>query len=90
MYDLGDSWTAVGWESVLDRDPDVIVICNYGDVTAEQKKKFVLSYLPLKHVSAITHKRVFVLDYVDLVESPRDPSAIARLSAYLRRVAESQ
>ncbi|MET8432151.1 ABC transporter substrate-binding protein [Streptomyces sp900116325] len=90
MHDLDDSWTAVGWESVLDRDPDVIVICNYGDVTAEQKKKFLLSYPPLKNVSAIKHKRVFALDYVDLVESPRNPSAIARLGAYLRRVAESQ
>ncbi|MFB6706477.1 ABC transporter substrate-binding protein [Streptomyces sp. NPDC056333] len=90
MHDLDDSWTAVGWESVLDRDPDVIVICNYGDVTAEQKKKFLLSYPPLKNVSAIKHKRVFALDYVDLVESPRNPSAIARLGAYLKRVAEAQ
>ncbi|MFJ7949495.1 ABC transporter substrate-binding protein [Streptomyces sp. NPDC096354] len=89
MHDVDDSWTAVGWESVLDRDPDVIVICNYGDVTAEQKKKFLLSYQPLKNVSAIKHKRVFVLDYVDLVESPRNPSAIARLGAYLGKVAEA-
>lgn len=89
MHDLDDSWTAVGWESVLDRDPDVIVICNYGDVTAEQKKKFLLSYQPLKNVSAIKHKRVFVLDYVDLVESPRNPSAIARLGAYLEKAAEA-
>ncbi|WP_369231139.1 ABC transporter substrate-binding protein [Streptomyces sp. R21] len=90
MHDLDDSWTTVGWESVVDRDPDVIVICDYGDVTAEQKKKFLLSYPPLKNVSAIKHKRIFVLDYVDLVESPRNPSAIARLGTYLRTAAEEQ
>ncbi|MFI9169381.1 ABC transporter substrate-binding protein [Streptomyces lincolnensis] len=84
MHDVDDSWTTVGWESVVERDPDVIVICDYGDVSAERKKKFLLSYAPLRNVSAVKHRRIFVLDYVDLVESPRNPSAIARLGAYLR------
>ncbi|MGW5466637.1 ABC transporter substrate-binding protein [Streptomyces chartreusis] len=87
MHDVADSWTTVGWETVVERDPDVIVICDYGDVSAEQKKKFLLSYGPLRNVSAVKHKRIFVLDYVDLVESPRNPSAIARLGTYLRTVA---
>ncbi|MEY9989453.1 iron complex transport system substrate-binding protein [Streptomyces sp. V4I8] len=88
MHDVQDSWTTVGWESVVQRDPDVIVICDYGDVSAEQKKKFLLSYPPLRNVSAVKHKRIFVLDYVDLVESPRNPTAVARLGTYLRKVAE--
>ncbi|GLP63896.1 iron transporter [Streptomyces sp. TUS-ST3] len=86
MHDMDDSWTTVGWESVIERNPDVIVICDYGDVSAEQKKKFLLSYGPLRNVSAVRHKRIFVLDYVDLVESPRNPAAIARLGTYLRSV----
>lgn len=90
MHDVEDSWTTVGWESVVQRDPDVIVICAYGDVSAEQKKKFLLSYAPLRNVSAIKHHRIFVLDYVDLVESPRNPSAIARLGSYLRTVAAAE
>ncbi|KFF98518.1 hypothetical protein IQ62_25100 [Streptomyces scabiei] len=89
MHDVEDSWTTVGWESVVRRDPHTIVICDYGDVSAEQKKKFLLSYAPLRNVSAIKHKRIFVLDYVDLVESPRNPSAVARLGAYLRTGADS-
>lgn len=84
MHDVRDSWTTVGWESVVERNPDVIVICDYGDVSAEQKKKFLLSYAPLRNVSAVKHRRIFTLDYVDLVESPRNPSAIARLGEYLR------
>ncbi|MER6527377.1 ABC transporter substrate-binding protein [Streptomyces sp. NPDC001508] len=88
MHDADDSWTTVGWESVVERNPDVIVICDYGDVSAEQKRKFLLSYAPLRGVSAVKHKRIFVLDYVDLVESPRNPSAIVRLGAYLRTVAQ--
>lgn len=84
MHDLEDSWTTVGWETVVERNPDVIVICDYGDVSAEQKKRFLLSYAPLRNVSAVKHQQIFTLDYVDLVESPRNPSAIERLGTYLR------
>ncbi|MFC8089882.1 ABC transporter substrate-binding protein [Streptomyces sp. NPDC057301] len=90
MHDLRDSWTTVGWETVVERDPDVIVICDYGDVSAEQKRKFLLSYAPLRNVSAVKHKRIFVLDYVDLVESPRNPSAVDRFGTYLRKVAKER
>ncbi|MDT0452348.1 ABC transporter substrate-binding protein [Streptomyces hesseae] len=86
MKDLKDSWVTVGWETVVERDPEVIVINNYGAVSAEEKKKFLMSYPPLAGVSAIKNDRVFVLDYVDLVESPRNPSAIAALAGYLKGV----
>ncbi|PKV89736.1 ABC transporter substrate-binding protein [Streptomyces sp. TLI_146] len=87
MHDVADSWTTVGWESVVERNPDVIVVCDYGEVSAEEKKKFLLSHPPLRDVSAVKNRRIFTLDYVDLVESPRNPSAIARFGAYLRTVA---
>ncbi|GHF45855.1 iron transporter [Streptomyces mashuensis] len=86
MKDLKDSWVTVGWESVVERDPEVIVVNNYGSVSAEQKKEFLLSYPPLANVSAVKNKQIFVLDYVDLVESPRNPSAIAALARYLNGV----
>lgn len=86
MKDLKDSWVTVGWETVVERDPEVIVINNYGNVSAEEKKKFLMSYPPLAGVSAIKNDRVFVLDYVDLVESPRNPAAVAALADYLKGV----
>ncbi|MBF6044109.1 ABC transporter substrate-binding protein [Streptomyces sp. NRRL B-1677] len=88
MKDLKDTWPSVGWETVVERNPDVIVINNYGDVTAEQKKEFLKSYPPLAGVSAVKNDRIFVLDYVDLVESPRNPAAIAALARYLKGVRE--
>lgn len=87
MKDLRDSWTTVGWETVVARDPEVIVINDYGETTAAQKEKFLKSYAPLRNVSAVRNDRIFVLDYVDLVESPRNPAAITALAGYLRKVA---
>ncbi len=86
MGDVADSWTTVGWESVVERDPEVIVINNYGTPDAEAKRKFLTSFPPLAGVSAVRNGRIFVLDYVDLVESPRNPAAIIALADYLRTV----
>ncbi|GGX36996.1 hypothetical protein GCM10010297_67840 [Streptomyces malachitofuscus] len=47
MKDLRGSWTTVGWETVVARDPEVVVINDYGDTTAEQKRRFLMSYEPL-------------------------------------------
>lgn len=88
MKDLKDSWTTVGWETVVDRDPEVIVINNYGDTGADQKRKFLTSYKPLAGVSAIKNDRIVVLDYVDLVESPRNPAAVSSLAESLRTFAK--
>ncbi|MER6616587.1 ABC transporter substrate-binding protein [Streptomyces xantholiticus] len=87
MKDLKDSWATVGWETVVERDPEVIVINDYGDTTAEQKRKFLKSYPPLADVSAVKNDRIVVLDYAELVESPRNPAAIASLAADLRNLA---
>ncbi|MGW7355471.1 ABC transporter substrate-binding protein [Streptomyces sp. NPDC054802] len=87
MKDLEDSWATVGWETVVERDPEVIVINDYGDTTADQKRKFLKSYPPLAGVSAVKNDRIVVLDYADLVESPRNPAAIASLAADLRKFA---
>ena len=40
MNDFKKSWGTVTWEEVIDRNPEVIVIVNYGNVTADQKKEF--------------------------------------------------
>lgn len=84
--DLDDSWTTVGWEAVVDRDPDVILINDYADgeaTTPDEKRAFLESYPPLKDVSAIKAKRFFVLPYAALVESPRNPAAIEAFARFL-------
>ncbi|MGW6915161.1 ABC transporter substrate-binding protein [Kitasatospora sp. NPDC054939] len=87
MGDLADSWTTVGWESVVQRDPEVIVINDYGTPDAEAKRAFLKSFPPLANVSAVRNDRIFVLDYASLVESPRNPAAITALAGFLRGVA---
>ncbi|MBB5955438.1 iron complex transport system substrate-binding protein [Saccharothrix tamanrassetensis] len=84
--DLDDSWTTVGWEAVVARNPEVIVINDYADgdaSTPEQKRAFLESYPPLREVPAVKDKRFFVLPYAALVESPRNPAAIESFARFL-------
>ncbi|WP_160108999.1 ABC transporter substrate-binding protein [Pseudomonas izuensis] len=64
LDDVEASWTRVNWESVVERNPQVIVIVDYGEVTAEQKMQFLLDNKALQSVDAIKHQRFIVIPYV--------------------------
>lgn len=64
LDDLETSWTRVNWESVVERNPEVIVIVDYGEVGAEQKQQFLLNNPALQSVDAIKHRRFIVIPYV--------------------------
>ncbi|WP_259767892.1 ABC transporter substrate-binding protein, partial [Pseudomonas protegens] len=42
LDDVEASWTRINWETVVERNPQVIVIVDYSEVTAEQKQQFLL------------------------------------------------
>ena len=46
MADVNASWTQVNWESVVARDPEVIVIVDYGPTSWAQKRDFLLNHPP--------------------------------------------
>lgn len=84
--DLNDSWTTVNWETVVQRDPDVVLIVDYADGEANtpaQKQAFLEGFAPLANSPAIRNKRFFALPYAALVESPRNPASIEAFAKYL-------
>ncbi|MET0949816.1 MAG: ABC transporter substrate-binding protein [Pseudomonas sp.] len=64
LDDVDASWTRVNWENVVERNPQVIVIVDYGEVSAEQKEHFLLNNQALQSVDAIKHQRFIVIPYV--------------------------
>jgi iron complex transport system substrate-binding protein len=81
MDDVASSWVEIGWEPVIERDPDIVVIVNYGDVTAEQKADFMRSSPAFKDIAAVRNNRFVTLDYVEATPGPRNIAAIKRLAA---------
>ncbi|PAK53931.1 ABC transporter substrate-binding protein [Paenibacillus sp. 7541] len=81
--DIDKGWAEVSWEEVVDRNPDVIVIVDYGDESAEQKKDRLLSMASLVHIEAVRNERFIVLPLSAAAEGIRAPIALRTLAAGL-------
>lgn len=84
MNDLEKSWATVGWETVVERNPEVIVIVNYGDVTAAKKRAFMMSNPAFAQLDAVRNDRFVTLEYVEATPGPRNIAAVKTLAAALR------
>ncbi|APX11806.1 ABC transporter substrate-binding protein [Tateyamaria omphalii] len=80
MDDFDKSWATVTWEEVVERDPEVIVIVNYGEVTAEQKRDFMRSNPAFAAMDAVRNDRFVTLEYVEATPGPRNIKAIKTLA----------
>jgi iron complex transport system substrate-binding protein len=81
MDDLEKNWAEISWEPVVQRNPQVIVIVNYGDVTAEQKIDFMKTNPAFSTIDAVKNDRFIVLDYVEATPGPRNIGAVEKLVA---------
>jgi len=79
MDDLEKSWATVAWEPVVERNPQVIVIVNYGDVTADQKIAFLEENPAFAGIDAVRNDRYVVLEYVEATPGPRNIRAVEKL-----------
>ncbi|PJI92845.1 iron complex transport system substrate-binding protein [Yoonia maricola] len=84
MEDFEKSWATVGWEAVVERNPEVIVIVDYGEVTAAQKRDFMMSNPAFAELDAIKNDRFVVLEYVEATPGPRNIAAVKTLAAAFR------
>ena len=85
MDDFQKSWGTVTWEEVIDRNPEIVVIVNYGKVTAEQKRKFMMSNPAFANIDAVKNDRFVTLEYVEATPGPRNIRAIKKLAKAFRK-----
>ena len=84
MDDLDKSWGTVGWEAVVERNPEIIVIVNYGEVTADQKRAFMMTNPAFADLDAVKNDRFVVLEYVEATPGPRNIQAVKTLATAFR------
>ncbi len=70
--DVDTSWTTVNWEDVLNRNPEYIVIVDYGEPDAPGKINFLKSKPQLAAVEAIKNNKFVVLTYAEATPGPRN------------------
>jgi len=81
MDDFDKSWATVTWEEVVDRNPEIVVIVNYGEVTAAQKRDFMMQNPAFAELDAVKNDRFVVLEYVEATPGPRNIRAVKKLAA---------
>ncbi|KAB8160276.1 ABC transporter substrate-binding protein [Streptomyces sp. 3MP-14] len=86
--DLTERWTSVGWEPVIEADPEVIVILDYGDQPAEEKIDFLTSSPALAEVTAVRERNFHLLDYNEAISGPRIVDGAEHFGAYLRELSD--
>ncbi|MFD0341082.1 ABC transporter substrate-binding protein [Streptomyces sp. NPDC127117] len=88
--DTREEWPQISWETVADRNPDVLVI---GDLTrkaqtaesAAKKIEFLESNPATKNMDAVRHKRYVLLSGQAMNPSIRTVEGVERVAAKLRR-----
>lgn len=83
-------WPEIGWEAILDRDPDVLVLADLtrgdeGD-SAEAKIRFLESDPVAKRLTAVQNRRYIVLSGSDMDPSLRNVDAVETVADGLRRL----
>ena len=81
--DLPNSWVPANWEDVIHRDPEWIVVIDYGQPNAAGKIAFLLARQELAQVTAIRERRFVVLDYAAATPGPRNVESVRRLAKAL-------
>ena len=81
--DLVGNWTRIDWETVIERDPDAILVLDFGGSDPEQKLAYMRSRPALRNLRALKQNRVLVLGYDDLTPGPRNISAVEAIAEFL-------
>jgi len=80
MDDVRQSWAQVNWESVVARDPQAIVIVDYGAVSAAQKIRFLTGNPLLADVDAVRARRFIVVPYDAATPGVRNAEAVETIA----------
>ena len=81
--DVDKPYGDVSFEQFAERAPDVVLIYDYGERSAEDKKKFLLEHPALKDVPAIEDERFAVLPLSSTVTGVRVADAVESLARQL-------
>ena len=77
--DVHDSWTSVGWESIVEADPSVIVLVDASWNTAASKIATLETSPATQGLSAVKSKRYIVLPFASTEAGTRNVEAAASI-----------
>lgn len=81
--DANQPYINVSWESVVAKNPEVILVTDYiAGQPVEEKINFLKSHPALKDVPAIKNNKIYVIGLADLSPGVRNPKLIEKMYGY--------
>ncbi|AMO59312.1 iron chelate uptake ABC transporter, solute-binding protein [Mycolicibacterium phlei] len=81
--DVPKVWADVSFEQFAEREPDVVLIYDYGDQSVADKKRFLLEHPVLRQVPAVQEQRFAVLPLSSITAGVRVGQAVESLARQL-------
>lgn len=81
--DVHDTWTSLGWEEVVDADPDVIILVDAAWNTAQNKIEVLTANPATAKMAAVIEGRYLVVPFAATEAGVRNVSAARELAAQL-------
>ena len=78
--DLDTTWATVSWEDVIDRNPDVIIINDYGDTSLEEKIAQLKENPALATITAIQNDNIISVHLVEVFASSQAATTIEKMA----------
>ncbi len=78
--DVEDNWATVSKEAAVEREPEVIVVIDYGETTAEEKIQFLKADPALSQTPAVQNERFVILPLSAASEGIRVADAVEILA----------
>jgi iron complex transport system substrate-binding protein len=74
--DIPKNWSQVNWEEVVNRNPDVIIVFDYGNESAQSKIDLIKNQPAMKDVAAVVNDRFIVTKLANVMEGIRNITAM--------------
>ena len=84
--DVHDTWTSMGWEAIVDAEPDVIVLVDAAWNTAESKIELLEQNPATAALPAVQEQRYVVVDFPATEAGVRNVSAVESIVAQLEEL----
>lgn len=84
--DVEDTWTSMGWEAIVEANPDVIVLVDAAWNTAEQKIAHLESNTATAALPAVQQQRYLIVDFPATEAGVRNVGAVASLVEQLEEL----
>lgn len=81
--DLPDHWSSTSWEQVVERDPDLVVVADFGGDDIDDKLSFIEGDPTLRELRAFREDAVVVLPFSQTTPGLQNVTAIETIGAYL-------